>query len=185
MSIESKNLVFRAIEESDLPLMVKWRNDPLNNYYFYEHEPLSMPMQKMWFEKYLKGIDTDKIFIIDEKSTKNTIGMVSIYHIDWRNRKAEWGRIFLEENFRGKGYGKEIDLTMQRYAFETLNLNKLYREAFSFNELAIGLYEKMGSKIEGILREHIFRHGKYQDVIIMSILAEEYWQNKDKFKNYI
>ena len=180
MSLISKNLIFRAIEEKDLPLMVKWRNDPENNYYFYEHEPLSMPMQKIWFEKYLKNINTDKIFIIDEKVSEQTIGMVSVYHIDWRNRKAEWGRVLITPPFRNKGYGKEIDAVIQVYCFEELNLNKLYREVFCFNKRAITLYEKMGSKIEGILRQHVYRHGKYQDVVVMSILKEDYLALKEK-----
>jgi len=180
MSLISKNLIFRAIEEKDLPLMVKWRNDPENNYYFYEHEPLSMPMQKIWFENYLKNINTDKIFIIDEKETGNTIGMVSVYHIDWRSRKAEWGRLILEKEVRGKGYSKQIEATIYNYVFEYLNLNKLLCEVFYFNNNVIKAHEKMGSKIEGVLRQHIYRHGTYQDVVVMSILKEDYLALKEK-----
>ena len=178
MSLLSTNLIFRAIEEKDLQLIVQWRNNPDNNYYFYEHEPLSLSMQKIWYDKYLKSIDTDKIFIIDEISTSETIGMVSVYHIDYRSKKAEWGRLLLVEKARGKGYGKEIEKTIYSYVFNYLNLNKLFCEIYSFNTPVINLHEKMGCKVDGILRQHIYRHGKYQDVTTMSILKEEY----DKFK---
>lgn len=174
MSIIGKNIIFRAIEEKDLPLMVQWRNNPDVNYYFYEHEPLSMPMQKKWFDNYLQHINTDKIFIIDEIASGNTIGMVSIYHIDWRNRKAEWGRLMLVGDIRGKGYGKEIEIMIYTYVFEHLNLNKLCCEVYAFNDKVVSTHEKMGSKIEGILRKHIFRHGEYQDIVVMGILREDY-----------
>lgn len=180
MSILSKNLIFRAIEDKDLHLMVEWRNNPENNFYFYEYEPLSLPIQKIWYENYLKNVNNDKIFIIDERKSLNTIGMVSIYHIDWRSRKAEWGRVLIIPEYRGKGYGKEIDAATQMYCFETLNLHKVYREVLSINKKAIQLYEKMGCKIEGMLRQHVYRHGEYQDVIIMSILKDEYLELKKK-----
>ena len=180
MSIITKKLILRAVEEKDLPLMAQWRNDPEINYYFYEYEPLSLALQKLWFENYLKHIQNDKIFIIDEKLERKTIGMVSIYHIDWRNKKAEWGRIILSKEFQGRGYGKEILKEIYKYSFEHLNLNKLSCEVYVFNEKAVKLYEKMGSKVEGLLRQHVYRHGKYQDVYVMSILKDEYFELKSK-----
>lgn len=180
MSIITKNLILRAVEEKDLPLMVEWRNDPEINYYFYEYEPLSLSMQKLWFENYLKNIQTDKIFIIDEKLERKTIGMVSIYHIDWRNKKAEWGRLIILKEFQGRGYGKEIEKEIYKYSFEHLNLNKLSCEVYAFNEKVVKAHEKMGSKIEGLLRQHVYRHGKYQDVYVMSILRDEYFELKSQ-----
>jgi len=36
------------------------------------------------------------------------------------------------------------------------------------------LYEKVGFKEEGIMREAIFRNGVYHDYVVMSILEDEY-----------
>lgn len=180
MSLQSENLIFRAIEDADLPIMLTWINDPEAIQYFYNDEPISLPMQKKWFENYLKNIETDKIFIIEEKKFKTAIGMVSIYHIDWRNKKAEWGRFFLEKSFRGKGYGKEIERKIYDYCFTFLNLNKLYCEVFEFNTKVIDSHKKMGSCVEGILRQHVFKNGKYQNVVVMSILLDEY---KKQYEN--
>jgi hypothetical protein len=52
--IQGKNIYFRAIEESDFEFIVKARNLEDVNKYFYEHEPLSIRMQKNWYENYLK-----------------------------------------------------------------------------------------------------------------------------------
>jgi len=176
-TMQSKNLIFRAVGEDDLQQMIDWRNDPEINYYFYDAEPLSIEQQRLWYSRYLETTNTDKIFIISDRISSVTIGMVSIYHIDWRNRKGEWGRLILDKEYRGKGLSKEIEAVVYAHAFDYLNLNKLYCEVYQFNTNVIQAHEKMGSKIEGVLRQHIYRHGIYQDVVVMSILREEYYTN--------
>ncbi|MNI65860.1 hypothetical protein D3C73_1213840 [compost metagenome] len=63
---------------------------------------------------------------------------------------------------------------MQGFVFETLNLNRLELEVYDYNERAYRCYTSCGFKEEGRFRQKIYKHGKYCDVIIMSILAEEY-----------
>jgi len=43
------------------------------------------------------------------------------------------------------------------------------------NAAALGLYEKIGFTKEGIMRDSIFKDGKYVSLIIMSILEEEFY----------
>jgi RimJ/RimL family protein N-acetyltransferase len=54
-----------------------------------------------------------------------------------------------------------------------MNLNRIYLNVYSFNERGITSYKRAGFKIEGTLREHIFRFGSYHDEIIMGILHSE------------
>ncbi|MCX7795915.1 MAG: GNAT family N-acetyltransferase [bacterium] len=63
---------------------------------------------------------------------------------------------------------------MLRYAFEVLNLNRVELTVYDFNKRAIRCYEKTGFTLEGRLRQKIFKNGNYQDVLIMSILKEEW-----------
>lgn len=172
--ILGKRLRFRAIEKADLSLMVKWRNEYEVNRYFYEHEPLSLVMQEKWFERYLNSISNEKVWIVDEIDTSNPIGSVSIYHIDWRSRRCEWGRLYLVGDFRGKGYGKEIEKMIYTYVFEHLNMNKLECEVYSDNVNVIELHKKMGSRVEGELVNHVYREGRYKNVTRMAILYDEY-----------
>jgi len=48
---------------------------------------------------------------------------------------------------------------------------------FKFNERAIHTYEKIGFKVDATLRDNIFKDGKYQDELVMSILRSE-WEEK-------
>jgi len=60
------------------------------------------------------------------------------------------------------------------FAFDQMNINKLRLNVYSFNERAIKSYEKCGFIREGVLRQEIFRDGKYYDTIVMGILRAEY-----------
>ncbi|MDN6724638.1 MAG: GNAT family N-acetyltransferase, partial [Tetragenococcus halophilus] len=58
--------------------------------------------------------------------------------------------------------------------FLDLYLHILYLQVFSFNKRAIKLYEKMGFIHEGSQRQALYRMGKWHDIIMMSILENEY-----------
>jgi UDP-4-amino-4,6-dideoxy-N-acetyl-beta-L-altrosamine N-acetyltransferase len=173
-----KNLGFRAIEKSDLKMIVDWRNMKDVYSFFYEYEPLSLPMQERWFEKYLNNISNEKVFIVKEISSGNDIGCVGFYNIDNRSRKCEWGRLFLVGDHRGKGYGKEIEKMSYRYVFDHLNMNKLSCEVFESNKKVIEMHLSFGSEIEGVLKSHIYKDGAYIDVVRMAILKDKYLELK-------
>nr|WP_206076217.1 GNAT family protein [Marinitoga lauensis] len=75
------------------------------------------------------------------------------------------------------GYGTEAMKLLVNFIFDEMNINKVKLHVFSFNKRAIRSYEKVGFKVEGVLREQIFREGKYHDEIIMGILRRE-WQKR-------
>jgi RimJ/RimL family protein N-acetyltransferase len=188
------------------------RNQPDVYQYFYEYEPLSLETQEAWFKNFIADKSSrgsnQTVFMIRARTGKEfdplnpkpgifrqigdlnervvTIGSVSVYNIDRRSRKAEWGKLFLVGDVRGKGYGKEIEAFIYRYAFEHLNLHKLYCEVYSENESVIRLHERMGSRVDGVLREHVYNRGKYKDVTCMSITEDEYWSLKEagKYADY-
>jgi UDP-4-amino-4,6-dideoxy-N-acetyl-beta-L-altrosamine N-acetyltransferase len=172
--IVGKKVQLRAIEIEDLPLLVMWRNDPQTYQHFFEHEPLSLVMQERWFQSYLSRPD-EKLWIIEKTDDRQPIGTIGLVRIDWRNRKAEWGRLFVYPGSeRGKGYGTEALALTIRYAFDHLNLNKLYCEVYSDNERAVRLYERVGFIKEGLLRQHVYRDGAYRDALYLSLLRPEY-----------
>ena len=63
---------------------------------------------------------------------------------------------------------------MNRYAFNNLNLNKLYLNVGADNQEAIYLYKKLNFVREGIFREHYYIEGKYLDIITMAILRKDF-----------
>ncbi len=88
--------------------------------------------------------------------------------------KAEIWRIYIADTaLRGRGLGKEAMLAMMKYCFEELNLKRLYLDHYTGNPASF-LYQSLGFKYEGVLRDNCRKNGGLYDVHLMSMLASEY-----------
>lgn len=176
--ISGKRIRLRAIEFNDLPLLVEWRNNPSIYVNFYEHEPLSLAMQQRWFEKFLQRTN-EKFWIAETCQDSKPIGNIALINIDFRNRKAEIGRVLIASpDHSSGGYGLEMLNLLLEYSFEHLNLNRLYLDVFAENSTAIEFYQNAGFIKEGCYRQHIFARGTYRDVLVFSMLSNEYFTHK-------
>ncbi len=63
-----------------------------------------------------------------------------------------------------------------------MKFNKLCCEVFEFNDKVVKIHEKFGSKIEGVLKEHIFKNGAYHNVVRMAILRDEWYAIRDGYQ---
>jgi diamine N-acetyltransferase len=167
--LNSKRILLRAIEDSDIPTLYKFRFSEDSYDYFYEFPVTSLESYKKWLQSIVSRTDQFN-FAIEEKSSNQVIGTISLLNLDRRNRKGEMGRVFLHKDFRGKGYFSEILECLAEYAFGDLNLHKVYCEVFADNERGVKAYLNGGFTLEGTMREHIYKSGKYKDVMILSII---------------
>jgi RimJ/RimL family protein N-acetyltransferase len=117
--------------------------------------------------------------IYDQKSLK-LIGDIGIDLINLQNKHAEIGMAIGDKNYWDKGYGTDLVKTILRFCFEELGLNKVYLDVWEENKRAIGCYLKCGFKKDGVLREHVFRDGKYHNKWIMSVLKKEWGLDENK-----
>ena len=176
MNILGNNIVLRAIEEEDLPLLHKWANDPLTQDIIGDiHFPSSIDFHRSWFEGIKNEPFNQRLAI--EVSDLGIIGLSSIIKIDWRNKHAWHGILLGDKEIRGKGYGVDAVMATMRYAFEELNLVRLDGSMIEYNERSINFYcEKLGWKKEGIRRNYYYRRGRYWDQIIVGITKSDYEQ---------
>jgi len=101
--------------------------------------------------------------------------MIAVLNINWRSRNAELGRLLIgEPRYRGLGYGPEAIVLACEYAFDHLNLHKVYCEVLASQLGVISMYRKLGAVEEGIRKEHVFKRGLYEDVVILALFREEY-----------
>lgn len=104
------------------------------------------------------------------------IGGCSLKFISRINSNAEFD-IFLSKSASGKGYGKNALKKLLDYGFNELNLHRIYAFYLDSNEKAYSLYEDLGFKKEGLLRENVFKNGKYYNSIVIGLLRNEYENN--------
>lgn len=169
-----EKIYFRSLEREDAPLLVPWVNDTevtRTLELFYRPTPLQIEVD--FIDRIYKS-EHDVVFGITVRETDKLIGVTGLHQINFKNRRAVFGIFIGEKSEWGKGYGTEATALITRYAFETLNLNRVGLQVYEDNDRGIKAYERVGFKPEGILRQMMYREGRYWNTIIMSILREEW-----------
>ncbi len=175
MNIKGKVITLRAIEISDLELLHKWSNDPDINYMLGGwHFPSNFCEQNKWLDS-LSFTSLNQRFAIDT-AEHGLIGMANLVNINWKDRNAFHGMLIGDKNIRGKGYGYDTVMTMNKYAFEELGLKRLDGNMIEYNEASINLYtKKCGWKIEGVKKSSFFRKNKWWNQVVVGITDEDYY----------
>ncbi|MBW4437290.1 MAG: GNAT family N-acetyltransferase [Pleurocapsa minor GSE-CHR-MK-17-07R] len=103
------------------------------------------------------------------------IGTLGIKDVLWPNRTCSFFIGIGEADYRGRGLGKEAIQIMLRWIFLEMNLNRVGLEVMAYNEAAIRSYRRVGFQDEGRLRQFVYRDGVYYDVLLMSMMAAEWF----------
>ncbi|NBD27802.1 GNAT family N-acetyltransferase [Paenibacillus glycinis] len=75
---------------------------------------------------------------------------------------------------KGRGYGKEAMEAMMKWAFENTVTHRIWLDVKDFNRRAQHVYESVGFRREGTLRESYLNGDVFESLIVMSILRHEY-----------
>ena len=157
---------FRPIRRSDIQNYVKWLNNPKANKFIGDGIRVSMKSATQWFDNYSKDRNK-KFYIIADR--KKAIGFMGLKNISKRNKNAELFICIGDDDYRGKGVGKISMKWLINYGFNKLKLHKINLGVFEENVPAIKLYESLGFKTEGVMRDDAFFHKKFHDVLLMAI----------------
>ena len=170
----------RATERDDVKKFYCWVNDPDVTRYLSLYLPMSTVDEENWFDAMTKRDQSEKPLVIEIRDGNEwkTIGNCVVFGIDSVSRLGELGIMLGEKDEWDKGYGTEAMHLLVRHCFDTLNLNRVYLHVYAGNLRAKRSYEKAGFVEEGRLRESVYKHGKYDDVIVMSILRSEWIAGK-------
>ena len=117
--------------------------------------------------------ETDFVFAIRNKENGLIMGLIGIHHWDKANQKAEIG-YWLGKEFWNKGYVTEAMAEVLAFGFKVLNLNKMFANFFPHNPASGRVMEKSGMKQEAVLRQEIYKNGKFLDFVRYSILKEDF-----------
>jgi len=173
---EYEGIIMRPIEERDLENMVRLRGDPKVWMHLGDITMVNLRSQHEWFQKL--SADPSRRYYILASGEDVFLGIVRMDELDWVNRSIRVGGDIVPEH-QGKGYGHRMFKLLSKYCFDFLNLERLWLLVMESNIVAQKLYEKAGFTEEGRQRKAIFRDGKYQDYIMMSLLREE-WRRVPK-----
>lgn len=172
----------REIRETDLEVIGQWINDEdITKNMVMGCVPGSSPIYCGWNDVYsdyknLKESKVDIAFAMCLIPAAKPLGIVGLYDINWIARNAEFRIIIGDRSYLEKGIGTLVTRGVIRYAFEKLNLHKVYLGANAEDERANKCYQKVGFVKEGTIRDYNYRNGRYYNANIYSILEDEICQ---------
>ena len=175
--LRGEKVLLRALAHSDVPSFVRWFNDQeVTQFLGADMWPMSTESEERWFNRHVEentlvlGIET----IAAAGQSGVHIGNIGLHNVSERNHNAELGIVIGEKEYWSQGYGTDAIKTMLRYSFDELNYHRVYLRVYDFNARGMRCYEKCGFRVEGRLRQQMYRHGAWSDEIVMGVLRDEF-----------
>jgi UDP-4-amino-4,6-dideoxy-N-acetyl-beta-L-altrosamine N-acetyltransferase len=148
-----------------------WRNRPEVAAYMYTDHQISSEEHARWFAGALVAADR-RYWIIELDG--QPVGLANLAGIDPARRRCEWAYYLAEPSVRGRGVGAAVEFTVIDHVFAGLGLHKLWCEVLILNEAVWKLHESFGFRREALYRDHVWKAGRFQDVVGLGLLAEEW-----------
>ena len=155
----------RKTQEQDLDFVFKLEHKP-------ENAAFVSPWSKEQHAQSLR--DTDVLHLIIETRQQQPIGYAILAGLNQGHQNLEFRRIVIGE--KGLGFGKAALENIKRLAFEELNAHRLWLDVKDFNTRARQLYVDEGFVVEGVLRECLKVGDRFESLVVMSMLQQEYRQ---------
>lgn len=115
-----------------------------------------------------------KYFLMVEKETGITIGSIGYHTWAVAHNRAEIGYGLESENYKRQGYMTEAMKAVLKFGFGEMRLNRVEALLSPENIASKKLVERFGFRYEGLLKEHYYRKGVYEDSAVYALLRQEY-----------
>ena len=163
----------RKLEQKDASFMLEWMMDKKINCFFRfnPHEVDIKSVEDFINKSCESASDSYHFAIVDDND--EYLGTVSLKNIDFEAKSGEYA-ISLRGNAQGKGVGKFGTMKILEFAFNQLNLNRVFLNVLSDNKHAINFYEKQGFIYEGEFCHHIRIRGEFKSLKWYRMMRCEY-----------
>jgi UDP-4-amino-4,6-dideoxy-N-acetyl-beta-L-altrosamine N-acetyltransferase len=179
-----KYVTLKIMESKDSETVRAWKNSPDNYMHFANRKFISDVKQEAWYSK--TSVDSRNMHLIIHDNDKNIpIGVTLLESIDHRNRNAVWGIYIGDIDYRKKIYAIEATYLLLEYAFDYLNLQKIYGNTLADNPRGRRFHQFVGFTEEAVFSNHIYANGEYQDLLWIRLFRSEWESKKIDLKQYV
>ena len=171
LTLRGDKVYLRALEPEDLDFIVEVENSEQ----FWEISATRVPYSRYLIKKYLQNSHRDiyevkqvRLMICDLE--KNPIGLIDIFDLEPKDRRAAVGILIVNEIERGKGYGAEVLSLICNYCFKHLDLHQVYANVTEDNLASINLFEKNKFVRVGVKKDWVMAGGKFKNEILYQLI---------------
>ena len=156
-----------------LPEYHRWANDRETSRTLGLSWPVTMDQVTATFEA--RSAATDAVwFTIHEVGTLRPVGLVYLFQVEPRHRRATFGILVGEADARGRGYGTEATRLLLTYAFEISGLSNVMLTVYADNLAGQAAYRKAGFREFGRRRVCSARGQELIDLVYMEAVASDW-----------
>lgn len=168
-------LKLRELERDDLAEITSWRaSKGLVSTLGAPYRYIGPEVDQSWFDSYLSSRGSCvRCVAVEDESPREPMSLVTLAGIDWVNRSCEF-HIMVGEAYQGRGVGRFSADELLRHAFYDLGMERVELSVLAGNARARSLYESLGFVVEGTRRSAAFKEGARVDLILMSLLRDEW-----------
>jgi RimJ/RimL family protein N-acetyltransferase len=167
------------LNESELLRMYEWAND---------EELLRWSggsRYRLGFEEFRQNFESEqrwgpinrRSFLILRRDTRELIGRVGLFSIDWDRKQGELGVIIGEKQLWGQGYGRDAIVTFLRHIFRTSSIDRVFLFTFDDNTRAQHSFAACGFRVVRATRRFLPDQGEF-DGYEMEITRSEFSDNE-------
>ena len=162
----------RALEPTDVELLMRWENDTAS----WDTGSRLLPLSRHGAWEYLQRYDGDLFnsrnvrFVIEHVETGRAVGCIDITGFDPFHSRAEVG-ILIDADERGRGYAARALNLVADYALNFLGVHQLYAIIPADNEASQALFEHCGFTASGTLRHWFKRASTRVDAHVLQRFA--------------
>jgi RimJ/RimL family protein N-acetyltransferase len=139
----------------------------------YEHEFDVLTAEKTGGLLQLANYPKNMIFAVCRNESDEYVGNVGIFGVTWIHRVAELRVIIGDKRHWGQGIASEAYGLVASYAFDRLNMRRLWAGAREDNVGSIRALEKIGFVREGAFRQNVLRNERAYDTVLLGLLRGE------------
>lgn len=173
--MDGANVALRRFGREHLQKSLEWFNDSDLAALVGRSKRLTEEEHNAWFERLetnAKEMNLEYFAIVSKQEEPKHLGNIWLANLDSTHRKGEVRVLIGESNSQNKGFGTEAISLISRYAFETLNLHRVYSFVLEGNNRARKSFEKAGFKLEGTLIEDRFCDDRYLNVFLLGLVRK-------------
>lgn len=176
--LHTPRLLLRPVAETDAQSLFAHASNPnVTRFTLWDHhqsldETIAF-IRDYAFLRYREG--TAEPYAITIPPDDRPIGACGCFWVSQPNRMMELG-YWVAEPYWGRGIAVEASRACVAEAFRTSSVHRIQARVIAGNDASSRVAEKLGFRFEGTQRGSLFRRGRFEDVLILAVLRDEWLQ---------
>ncbi|TNE50539.1 MAG: N-acetyltransferase [Deltaproteobacteria bacterium] len=177
----SSKLLFRPVTQSDLPMILAWRNSDHVRLHMPHQEWITPERHERWFQSVVQS-EQHHYWLFGPLGSEAPIGLAHLKNHSPKDRCAESGLYIADPGWRQQGWGLAAYQDVLSFGFQELSLLWVYAHILQTNVVSLAFHSKLGFQTDGPLLQKMKTPEPPPQALRMVLLRAQLHQIKPQEK---